>query len=108
MRNYLAFLLLIVFLFLSVQNTRATEFQPTKKQIEIVVPYPPGGATDKVARLVSEIFTEHGWKSTVLNQPGGETTIASNNVASAKPDGHTWKSFTNLLLKSLPKKTRDH
>ncbi len=25
-----------------------------------------------------------------------------------KPDGHTWKSFTNLLLQSLPKKTRDH
>ena len=25
-----------------------------------------------------------------------------------KPDGHTWKTFTNLLLKSLPKKTRDH
>jgi predicted phosphoadenosine phosphosulfate sulfurtransferase len=25
-----------------------------------------------------------------------------------KPDGHTWKSFTNLLLMSLPKKTRDH
>jgi tripartite-type tricarboxylate transporter receptor subunit TctC len=89
MRNYLAFLSLIVFLFLSVQNTRATEFQPTKKQIEIIVPYPPGGATDRVARLVSEIFLEHGWKSTVLNQPGGETTIASNNVASAKPDGHT-------------------
>lgn len=25
-----------------------------------------------------------------------------------KPDGHTWKSFTNLLLQSLPKKTREH
>ncbi len=25
-----------------------------------------------------------------------------------KPDGHTWQSFCNLLLKSLPKKTRDH
>lgn len=25
-----------------------------------------------------------------------------------KPDGHTWKSFTNLLLQSLPKPTRDH
>jgi len=26
----------------------------------------------------------------------------------SKPDGHTWKSFTNLLLKTMPKKTRDH
>lgn len=26
----------------------------------------------------------------------------------ARPEGHTWKSFTNLLLKSLPKPTRDH
>lgn len=26
----------------------------------------------------------------------------------SKPDGHTWKSFCNLLLKSMPKKTRDH
>ena len=89
MRNLLVSLVLILFLFLIQQNTRAMEFQPTKKQIEIIVPYPPGGATDKIARIVSEIFIEHGWKSTVLNQPGGETTIASNNVASAKPDGHT-------------------
>lgn len=26
----------------------------------------------------------------------------------SKPEGHTWKSFTNLLLQSMPKKTRDH
>lgn len=88
MKNCL-FFSLILLLFFPQQNTWAKVFQPTKKQIEIVVPYPPGGATDKLARIVNEVFLEHGWKSTVLNQPGGETTIASNYVASAIPDGHT-------------------
>lgn len=57
--------------------------------IEIVVPYPPGGATDTMARIVSEIFTEHGWYSAVLNKPGADAVIGANYAAKAKPDGKT-------------------
>jgi tripartite-type tricarboxylate transporter receptor subunit TctC len=59
------------------------------KNIEIVVPYPPGGATDKLGRVIGEIFNKHGWNSVVTNRPGADTVIASNYVAGATADGHT-------------------
>jgi tripartite-type tricarboxylate transporter receptor subunit TctC len=68
--------------------TSALAWAPAKS-IEIVVPFPPGGATDKLGRLISEIFNRHGWNSVVINRPGGDTVIASNYVAEAAPDGHT-------------------
>jgi len=67
----------------------AQGFNPTSKVIEIVVPYPPGGATDKWGRVLDEIFKSQGWQSAVLNKPGADTVIGSNYVAAAKPDGHT-------------------
>jgi tripartite-type tricarboxylate transporter receptor subunit TctC len=67
----------------------AQSFTPTSRVIEIVVPYPPGGATDKWGRVLDEIFRAHGWQSAVLNKPGADTVIGSNYVAAAKPDGHT-------------------
>jgi len=67
----------------------AQSFTPTTKVIEIVVPYPPGGATDKWGRVIDEIFKAHGWQSAVLNKPGADTVIGSNYVAASKPDGHT-------------------
>jgi len=66
----------------------AQSWAPTKP-IEIVVPYPPGGATDKLGRMISEIFNRHGWNSVVANRPGADTVIASNYVAEAAADGHT-------------------
>jgi tripartite-type tricarboxylate transporter receptor subunit TctC len=59
------------------------------KPIEIIVPYPPGGATDKWGRVISEILNERGQPSVVLNKPGADTVIGSNYVAAAKPDGNT-------------------
>jgi tripartite-type tricarboxylate transporter receptor subunit TctC len=59
------------------------------KVIEIVVPFPPGGATDKMGRLTSDILNRHGWNSVVVNRPGADTVIASNYVAEAAADGHT-------------------
>jgi tripartite-type tricarboxylate transporter receptor subunit TctC len=67
----------------------AQSFTPTTKTIEIVVPYPPGGATDKWGRTIDEIFLAQGWKSVVVNKPGADTVIGSNYVAGARPDGHT-------------------
>lgn len=66
----------------------ANTWQPPK-QIEIVVPYPPGGSTDRWGRVISEILNDNNWNSVVVNKPGADTTIASNYVAKAKPDGST-------------------
>ena len=65
------------------------DFDPTKKPIEIVVGFAPGGNTDRLARVVEEIINNHGWRATVVNKPGADTAIAANYVAKARPDGHT-------------------
>tara|TARA_R110000868_G_scaffold15292_1_gene69700 strand:+ start:1940 stop:2974 length:1035 start_codon:yes stop_codon:yes gene_type:complete len=75
----------IIFTILNTED----KFDPKKKTIEIIVPYPAGGATDKIGRMVSEMFEENGWKSIVVNKPGANTTIGSNYVSKAKANGNT-------------------
>ncbi len=67
------------------------------KQIRIVVPYPPGGFNDTLARTVAEKLTRD-WKQPVLvdNRPGGNTLIGNGFVAKAPADGYT------LLITPLP------
>jgi tripartite-type tricarboxylate transporter receptor subunit TctC len=67
----------------------AKEWDPTKHTIEIIVPYGPGGGTDRTARIVNDIFTMYGWKSIVINKPGNNSIIGTNYAAEAKPDGYT-------------------
>jgi tripartite-type tricarboxylate transporter receptor subunit TctC len=91
-------LAIIVGLCLTVSFAFAGNFEPTKRPIEIVVPYPPGGATDRLARIVNDMFQERGWKSFVVNKPGADGVIGGNYAAAAKPDGHTiFMSGTGLL-----------
>lgn len=58
--------------------------------VKVVVPYPAGGSTDLVARLVGEqLGRELGQSVVIENRPGGGTNIAAESVARAKPDGYT-------------------
>lgn len=79
-------------------SVTAQSFTPTTRPIEIVAPFPPGGATDKWARTISEILVAHGWQSVVVNRPGGDTIIGTNHVRHARPDGHTLLLGGNALL----------
>ena len=66
----------------------AQEF-PTRP-ITIVVPYPPGGATDTLARIVSKSLTaQFGQAVVVENKAGAGTIIGAQYVANASPDGYT-------------------
>ena len=60
------------------------------KAIRFVVPFPPGGVTDRMARLLSAHMQE-SWRTPVVveNRPGGSGFIASQAVAGAPADGHT-------------------
>jgi tripartite-type tricarboxylate transporter receptor subunit TctC len=60
------------------------------KPIRIIVPYGPGGATDIVARVLSENLKETlGQPVVVENRPGGNGIVAIQEVARARPDGYT-------------------
>ncbi|AVS92323.1 ABC transporter substrate-binding protein [Paracidovorax avenae] len=67
--------------------------------IRWVVPYPPGGGTDVLARTVAEALrTPLGQQIVVDNRPGASTNIGAQIVATAKPDGYTLMSADNALL----------
>ena len=58
--------------------------------IRIVVPYPPGGSTDLVARQFAEHLGREVGQSVVIdNRPGAATNIGADAVARARPDGYT-------------------
>ena len=60
------------------------------KQVRVVVPYPAGGGTDLVARLIMPRLAER-WKQTVIidNKGGASGILGSEIVAKAAPDGYT-------------------
>lgn len=60
------------------------------RAIKFVVPFPPGGGTDMLARAVSARLSD-SWKVPVVveNRPGGNTIIAAEGVARSAPDGYT-------------------
>ncbi len=64
--------------------------QYPSRPIRLLVPNPPGGATDTLARLVAPKLSEKlGQPVVVDNRPGSNGNLASETVARATPDGHT-------------------
>src|SRR5499427_5972659 len=61
-----------------------------ERTIKLIVPVPPGGSTDAVARLVTlRMQTILGQPVIIENQPGAGGLIAARAVAAANPDGYT-------------------
>jgi tripartite-type tricarboxylate transporter receptor subunit TctC len=66
------------------------------RQVRVIVPYPPGGPTDVIARLISQKMTEAlGQTFFVENLPGASGAIGAGTAANAPGDGHTLLVVTN-------------
>jgi tripartite-type tricarboxylate transporter receptor subunit TctC len=78
------------------------------RTIKMIVPYPPGGTTDFLGRLVmDQIRTGLGATVVVENKPGAGTSLGAELVAKAEPDGYTLLMATSTTLainKTLYKK----
>jgi tripartite-type tricarboxylate transporter receptor subunit TctC len=60
------------------------------KPIRMVLPFPPGGPTDLVARVLAQKMSEQMGQQVVIdNKPGANGNIAAEMVAKAAPDGYT-------------------
>ena len=67
----------------------AAQNYPTRA-VRLMVPFPPGGATDIVGRLVAAKMQEVWGQPVVIeNRPGAGTVVGTDYVAKSAPDGHT-------------------
>ena len=80
------------------------------RPLRLIVPYPPGGNTDILARTISQRLTESWGKPVIVdNRGGGNGVIASEISARSSPDGHTIfvgstreLSINPALMRALP------
>ncbi len=71
------------------RSTRSGQAYPTKP-IRLIVPFPPGGSNDIVARVVGAQLTERLGKTVVVDNRGGAGgRIGYETAATSQPDGHT-------------------
>ena len=83
------------------------------RTVRLVVPFPPGGATDALARQIAEKLSQQ-WKQPVVveNKPGANTMLGTDVVAKAPADGHTLGIVTGshvinpLLTSKMPYDTQ--
>jgi len=73
------------------------------RPIRFVVPFPPGGTSDVIARLYGEAMSRELGQSVVIdNKPGAGTTIGADFVARAAPDGYTVLFTTSSPITVAP------
>lgn len=79
------------------------------RPVRIIVPFAAGGATDIIARIISQSLTESLGQSVIVeNRPGAGSNLGANVVAKSEPDGYTFLLASSgiiaspALYKSLP------
>jgi tripartite-type tricarboxylate transporter receptor subunit TctC len=67
-----------------------TQQTKTQQTIRIIIPFPPGGSTDLVGRLLADQFSRTQSISVIVeNRPGAGSVVGTEAVARAAPDGNT-------------------
>jgi len=77
--------------FLSLLSSLAFAQGFPERPVRIIVPLPPGGSPDTIARTIAQGL-QNVWAQPVVveNRTGGSQNIGSDAVAKSAPDGHTW------------------
>src|ERR1700686_3480651 len=70
--------------------TKAAAQDVPKKSIRLIVPFPPGGPNDIIARVIGQRMTELTKQPVVIDNRGGQAgVLGTDAVAKANPDGYT-------------------
>jgi tripartite-type tricarboxylate transporter receptor subunit TctC len=86
---------------LLVRNGTAAAQNPSGRPIRVVVPYPPGGVVDPVARLMGPLLSASlGQPVLIENRPGAAGAIGIAAVAHALPDGNTLLFHSSTITTS--------
>ncbi|OZA08509.1 MAG: hypothetical protein B7Y05_18810, partial [Polynucleobacter sp. 24-46-87] len=98
-----------VFLMLAGSGLAFAQTTYPNKPIKLVVPFPPGGLIDNVARLITPaLSTDLGQAIVVENKPGAGGNLGAAEVEKASPDGYTLLmappplSISPAIYKTLP------
>src|SRR5687767_8291950 len=74
-----------------------------QRALKVVVPFPPGGVTDSIARITADWLAPRlGQPVIAENRPGASGAIAAEFVARAEPDGYTLLSAAAPQLAIVP------
>jgi len=85
---------------LSVPVSVSAQVDWPKGPIRFIVPFPPGGGTDPIARIIAAKLGDNtGWNIVVENKPGAAGVIGATTTAKSPPDGQTWMvTFDSHIL----------
>ena len=92
---------------LAAVSTAAISGEYPERPLRIVVPFTPGGGTDIITRALGQHLSAVWGQNVIIdNRPGGNTVVASEIVARARPDGYTLIMQINSLT-ALPAMAKD-
>ena len=87
-RSFFALTILTLLTAFFVSELATAQGYPTRP-VKIIVPYPPGGGNDIIARILVQKLTETGQQFYVENIPGAAGAVGTSRAATAPPDGYT-------------------
>jgi tripartite-type tricarboxylate transporter receptor subunit TctC len=95
LRNFVTLLILAI--------ATAAHAQYPNRPIRFIVPFPPGGTADAVARVLSQHLTQAmGQQWLVDNRPGADGALAAGIIVKAAPDGYSLFFGTNSPMSAVP------